>query len=367
MKLGMIGFGRIGRAHFYAVKNLPLFFPYADPRVFSEYTAVVSSTPESTYSASRVLSCEPEKSDDSLISRDDVDIVDICTPNYLHFPEARLALSVGKPVYCEKPLAVTFAEADELRRLAEEKNTPCGVAFNYRFLPGSMRARDIVLQGRIGEIVSCSFRYLHAGSSAASRRGWKCDPRLSGGGALQDLGSHIVDLSRYICCEEISDLSGRGLYRNGSRELDDAFFITAGLSGGGVACFEASRVAFGTNDDLSFEIYGTKGALSYSMMQPNYLRFYDGERADGVLGGDSGFTLIDCIGKYPSPGGCFPSQKAPVGWPMTHVNSMFAFLSKAAGIKTDYICADFADGAYVQSVIEKAYMSASENSARIKL
>ncbi|MBO4413227.1 MAG: Gfo/Idh/MocA family oxidoreductase, partial [Clostridia bacterium] len=325
MKLGMIGYGHIGRAHYYAVRNLPIFFPDADPRVFSEYSAVVSSTPESTLRASRAMSCDPEASDVSLISRADVEAVDICTPNALHYSEAKSALELGKPVYCEKPLTLTFHEADELRKLSEEKNIPCGVAFNYRFLPGSMRAREIVSGGRIGRIISCSFRYLHASAAAAAPRGWKSDPLLCGGGALPDLGSHVIDLCRYVCGEDLTDLSGRAWYRDADNGIDDAFFITAGLSGGGVAFFEANRAAFGTNDDLSFEIYGSKGALSYSMMQPNYLRFYDGERCDGVLGGDSGFTLVDCIGKYPAPGGVFPSQKAPVGWPMTHVNSMFAF------------------------------------------
>ena len=138
---------------------------------------------------------------------------------------------------------------------------------------------------------------------------------------------------------------------------DEAFYLTAELECGAVGTIEANKLAFGTNDDLSFEIYGDAGAVRFSLMQPNYIGFYDGRKPGGDLGGERGFTMIECVGRYPAPCGIFPGVKAPTGWLTGHVGSMHAFLSSVRDGKP--AAPSFADGAAVQHIMECAQRSAA--------
>ena len=120
----------------------------------------------------------------------------------------------------------------------------------------------------------------------------------------------------------------------------------------------ASKLAQGTNDDLNLTLFGEKGSLRFSLMQPNYLYFYDATRASGALGGECGYTAIECVGRYPDPAGAFPASKAPVGWLRGHVGSMYSFLhSVDIGLQA---APNFSDGAHVQAVMEAAYRSAEQ-------
>ena len=179
-----------------------------------------------------------------------------------------------------------------------------------------------------------------------------------------DLGSHVIDLVYYLC-GNFKAVSGkskiaydvrRGM--NGEQwntNADEAFYICAELENGAVGTIEASKIAVGTNDDFTIEIYGEKGALKFDLMEPNWLYFYDTAAYNNEMGGDRGFTKIECVGRYPSPGGAFPGAKAPTGWLRGHVGSMYAFLNCVyTGEKTT---PSFDDAAHVQLVMEKAYES----------
>ena len=146
---------------------------------------------------------------------------------------------------------------------------------------------------------------------------------------------------------------------------DEAFYITATLTSGGVGTIEANKLALGTNDELSFEIFGEKGALAYSLMQPNYLRYYDLTREGEYIGGERGFTDIETVGRYPQPGGIFPSFKAPVGWLMGHVECYRTFID---AVRNNGVCSPSVDdGAAVQLVMETAYFSDIENGVFLKI
>ena len=146
---------------------------------------------------------------------------------------------------------------------------------------------------------------------------------------------------------------------------DEAFYMTATLDGGGVGTIEANKLAIGTNDELGFDIFGEKGAISYSLMQPNYLRFYDAQRDGGYIGGDRGFTDIETVGRYPLPGGIFPSFKAPVSWLMGHVESYRSFIDSVRSGRECY--PSFVDGAEVHKIMERAYESDSKNGVFLKV
>jgi len=119
----------------------------------------------------------------------------------------------------------------------------------------------------------------------------------------------------------------------------------------------------GTNDDLTIEIYGEKGALRFSLMEPNWLYFYDGTTKSEPLGGDRGFIRIECVGRYPDM--IFPSPKAPAGWLYGHLHSMYTFLSAVAS--GTHFTPSFEDGAYVQAVMDAAYRSDGQNGSFISV
>ena len=372
MNIGLIGFGSMGKTHAYAVENMRYFF--RPDGVYAKITGVCTAHSETAADAAERYRLGKAVTDENeLIYSPDIDIIDICTPNSMHYCTAKKAILAGKHIYCEKPLAISYAEASELAALASEKGVIAQIVFNYRFMSGVMRAKELIDSGLLGNIVSFRCAYLHASCTELNKNaGWKQNRDICGGGVLFDLGSHAIDLIRYLC-GDFSEVSGRTQIAHKLRlgidgspwqtNADEAFYMTALLKCGAVGTIEANKLAFGTNDDLGFEIFGDKGAIKYSLMQPNYLGFYDGRKAGGTLGGERGFTMIECVGRFPEPCGLFPGSKAPTGWLMGHICSMHSFLS--AVYSNTVPSPSFDDGAYVQLVMEKAYLSA-ENEGRIE-
>lgn len=374
MNIGLLGFGFMGKTHAYAIDNLRYFYGsgYGDVKIKS----VCTSRQETVVAAAETYGfpCFTTNEDD-IIYDPDIDVIDVCTPNVYHYETVKKALNAGKHVYCEKPLAVSYAQAEELMALCHEKGLKLQVVFNNRFMPAVMKAKELMDSGRLGNTVSFRFAYRHASCTDPQKpAGWKQNSDICGGGVLFDLGSHVIDLCRYLC-GEVESISGRSqiYYKtrvgmNGEEwktNGDEAFYMTAVLSSGGVGTIEANKLATGTNDELTFEIFGERGALSYSLMQPNYLRFYDMSRDSGYIGGDRGFTDIETVGRYPMPGGRFPSFKAPVGWLMGHVESYRCFIDS---VKNGLCCSPSVDdGARVQLIMETAYASDSRNGIFLRI
>ena len=357
MNIGLIGFGSMGKTHAYAVHNLNYFF---GDGISARIAGVCTAHRETSEKAAREYGFDVAVTDeDELIYSPDIDIIDICTPNILHFETAKKAVIAGKHVYCEKPLAVTPEQADMLASLAAENGVTAQVVFNNRFMSGVMRAKEIISGGLIGNVISFRCEYLHSSCTDLSRNaGWKQDRDICGGGTLYDLGSHVIDLMTWLCgrmtrvaghsqivCPTHTDMGGNPWTTN----ADEAFYMTAETEGGAVGTMEFSKVALGTNDDLAFEIYGRRGSLRFSLMEPDWLYFYDATAGDGALGGTRGFTRIECVGRY--PGMVFPSPKAPAGWLYGHLNSMYAFLSAVAENKPFSPSRSVGEGAAVQAVI----------------
>ncbi len=369
MNIGLIGFGSMGRTHAYALSNQKFFYrpPLPDAKIVGVCTAHAETAEEAARLCGAPLAVTEEE---RLIGDPNVDIIDICTPNACHFETAKKALAAGKAVYCEKPLAVSFAEAEKLAALAEEKGAVARVVFNNRFLPAVRRAKALLDEGRLGRILTFRFAYLHASAADPKKpAGWK-QTKEAGGGVLRDLGSHVIDLAVYLL-GSFSEVAGRAQIgfpiragKDGETwrtDAEEACYLTAALKNGAVGTVEANKLATGCNDDLEFSVYGTEGALRFHLMEPNFLFFYDGKREGGDLGGEKGFTAVECVGRTPAPGGIFPGVKAPVGWLRGHIGSMHAFLDAVAGGEEPG--PDFREGAYVQLVTEKALRSA-ENGGR---
>lgn len=367
INIGLLGFGSMGKVHSYCVDNLK--YIYGDlPFDASIRGVCTTSLKKSRDVCERYGFSVAADNEDLLINDPDIDVIDICTPNIFHYETLKKAIAAKKHIYCEKPLCVTSAEADEIAALASESGLICNVVFNNRFIAPILRAKELVDEGRIGRVLSFSAEYLHNSCTDAERpAGWKQNSDICGGGVLFDLGSHAIDLI-YFLCGEFESVSGISQIAYPTRlgsdgklwrtNADEAFYMTARLTSGAVGTVTVSKLVNGANDDLNICIYGEKGSLKFSLMQPNFLYFYDATVKPTTLGGNSGYTAIECVGRYPAPGGAFPAPKAPSSWIRAHAESMFRFLDSVyTGIPH---APSFSDAAHVQAVMQAAYLSASE-------
>ena len=369
MKIGLLGFGSMGRTHAYCISNLAYFFNSGvSAQVHGVCTKNISNAKDACEKFSLGFYTDNE---DDIIYSPEIDAVDICTPNIYHYETAKKAILAGKHIYCEKPLAVTYEQARELAQLAREKGVCAQVVFNNRFLSAIMRAKELILEGKLGRILSFSAKYLHSSALDTKKNaGWKQDKTICGGGVLFDLGSHIVDLIYYLCGDFASVLGKSQIAypnRTGvdgkewSTNADEAFYMIATLACGAVGTIEVSKIALGANDELTLEIRGEDGSLRFNLMDLNYLEFYSSKSPDKPLGGERGFTKIECVNRYDAPAGIFPGIKAPIGWLRGHLGSMHAFCD--AVINRKLPSPSFDEGAYVQKILECAYISDREGKA----
>ncbi|PWE10251.1 gfo/Idh/MocA family oxidoreductase [Streptomyces sp. BSE7F] len=245
----------------------------------------------------------------ALVERDDIDLVDICTPGDSHAEIALAALAAGKHVLCEKPLANTVAEAEAMTRAAQEardRGQAAMVGFNYRRVPATALARRMVQEGRIGTLRHVRVVYL---------QDWLVDPQFpltwrlrreqAGSGSLGDLGAHIVDLAQYLAGERLAGVSAltetfvrerplptapsSGLAAvsaagTGQVTVDDAALFTGRFASGALASFEATRYATGRKNALRIELNGERGSLAFDLERLNELEYHDGT-ADATHGG----------------------------------------------------------------------------------
>jgi len=366
-RIGLLGFGFMGKTHAYCIQNLPYY--YGDLPFTARIKGICTRSEEKSRAAAREYGfAVATTEEDRLIYDPDIDIIDICTPNICHYDTAKRALAAGKHIYCEKPLAVTAEQAAELAALAKESGRIGTVVFNNRHIAPILRAEELIREGRIGRVLSFSAEYLHNSCTDVCRpAGWKQNSDICGGGVLFDLGSHAIDLI-YMLCGEFESVYGvpqiafpnrTGMNgENWQTNADEAFYLLARLRSGAVGTITVSKLVNGANDDFNVSIYGEKGSLKFSLMQPNFLYFYDATQKTPSLGGMNGYTAIECVGRYPAPGGAFPAPKAPSSWIRGHVESMYRFLSAIhTGVQN---APDFTDGAYVQAVMDAAYRSAQE-------
>ena len=360
LRIGLVGFGSMGKTHAYAIHNFPYYYQPMP------YRATIAGVCTTSYERSVAIAAEygferAYHTAEQMIADESIDVIDICTPNELHYETVHAALRAGKYVYCEKPLCVTSQQAKEIAAAERESAVFGGMVFNNRFMAPIMRAKQLINEGRLGRLLSFSVSYEHNSSTFAERTpGWK-QTAAHGGGVLNDLGSHVIDLIYHLCGEfdTVQGLSQIAFptHDGWQTDADEAFYMTTRLKNGACGTIVANKLATGANDDLSLTIFGETGSIKYSLTEPEWLYFYDRTRASSPIGGESGFTRIECGGRYPAPGGGFPSPKATVGWLRCHTESYFRFLECVAA-NTPF-SPSLSDGAYVQLVMETARTSAA--------
>jgi len=362
--VGIVGFGFIGKVHAHAHRALPLFY---DPLpVRTRLVGVCTSREDSARRAREAGGFEAAVTDyRELLARDDIHIIHCCTPNASHHPILMDALRAGLHIYCDKPLARTLDEAREIAALASRSPGVHWMTFNYRYVPAVMRARELVEDGFLGTVHHFRAAYLHASWVDPNRpASWRTRMAQSGGGAVMDLGVHVFDLIRHLLgdfAQVNAVLETRIPERSspaGGRErvdVDDYALVTARMACGAVGLLEASRLATGTQDDLRFEIHGSRGALAFNLMDPNWLTVYDATRPEATLGGWRGPQRIECATRYPKPYS-LGATKNTVGWPQFHIHCVFEFLRSVANGGTGE--PGFGDGLAAQAVVEACQRSA---------
>jgi len=206
LRVGMVGYAFMGAAHSHAWSTAPKFF---DLPLRPELTAVAGRNEQAVRAAAQQLGWGSVETDwRRLVERDDIDLVDICTPGDTHVEIALAALAAGKHVLCEKPLANTVADAETMTTAAEEAAARgvfamCG--YSYRRTPALALAKRIVDEGRLGTIRQVRAQYLQDWlSDAAAPMTWRLDKSKSGSGALGDIGAHIVDAAPWITGQSIT-------------------------------------------------------------------------------------------------------------------------------------------------------------------
>lgn len=358
--VGLIGSGFMGRTHAFAFANVNRVFALpmtADLVVLADVDA--SAAAKGAYS----LGFSRSTADwTRLVADPDVGIVDITTPNTLHKPMALAAIAAGKHVYCEKPLAPTAQDAEEMCLAAEKAGVETQVGFNYLKNPMMALARDIVASGEIGEIRT--FRGIHAEDFMADEAvpwTWRLDPS-GGGGALADLGSHIIAAARYLLGPIDAVLGDTatlvpqrplpGQTAMKPVEVDDIARASLRFASGARGSIEASWLASGFKMQHAFEIAGSKGGLVFSQERFNELKLY---RTDDKAG-QRGFRTI-VAGPEHEPYGAFCIAGGhQIGFNDLKTIEVRDFLSAITQRTTGH--ADFREGWEVVKVVEAVYQSA---------
>jgi predicted dehydrogenase len=310
LRVGMVGYKFMGAAHSQAWRTAPHFF---DLPLVPELAVLCGRHREDAEAAAARLGwAEVETDWRRLIERDDIDLIDICTPGDTHAEIGIAALRAGKHVLCEKPLANTVAEAARMAEAAEEATAQgrfamCG--FSYRRTPAVALAKRFVEEGRLGLIRHVRAHYLQDWLSDENAPFvWRLDRAKAGSGALGDIGAHIVDTSQFVTGRYITGVSGvmhtfvterpiAGEAAVGAVTVDDTAMFTARLQGGTLAVFEATRFALGRKNALRLEINGSIGSLAFDFEDMNTLQFYDGT-ADEESRGFTRILVTDPVHPY---------------------------------------------------------------------
>jgi predicted dehydrogenase len=365
LKAGFIGYAFMGKAHSNALNKLSMFFPDA-PDV--ERHVIVGRSEDAVREAADQFGFANWATDwESVL--DEIDVLYNLTPNNVHAEPSIEALNRGVNVMCEKPLAPTLEEAEEMAEAAENSDAVAGNAFNYRFSPAIQYARELIQGGELGEIHQVRGRYLQDWLvDPEAPWSWRNDEEVAGSGALGDLGAHTFDLARFLVADQVGEFDrisghlktfveerpvpgegGGGLDAEGSESretrpvtVDDAYSAQVEFESGAMGTFEASRFAEGHKNDHSIAVYGSEGALRFSLERLNELEVN--------LEGNRGFeTTLVTDPDDPYYDHWWPPGHV-IGWEHLFVHENYEFLSAVA--EGEEFHPSFQDGLRVQEILE---------------
>jgi len=364
LNVALVGYAFMGRAHSNAYRQVNHYFPDLPYQVVPK--VLVGRTEGPLKAAAEQLGWEETSTDlKAVLKRDDIQVVDVSTPNDSHYDITMQVLKAGKIPLTEKPLAMDTKQAKAMADLAIKLGRPNLIWHNYRRAPAASTAAALVRDGKLGEIRQVRAVYLQDWlSNPKSPASWRMTAKTCGSGAHGDLNAHLIDMTRFITGLEFDDVvamqetftkqrpssDGKGTI---TVDVDDAFLFLAKLSNGAVASFEATRVAAGRKNYNRIEINGTKGSLVWNFERMNELEFFSFEDDARV----QGFRTVMCMNgaAHPYAGNYWPDGHI-IGYEHTFVNALADFLY-ALKAKKEYR-PDFRDGVANQEVLDASLASA---------
>jgi predicted dehydrogenase len=349
IEIGFLGYQFMGKAHTNALDRLPMFFPDA-PDV--ERSILIGRTRDAVASAADQLGFATVETDwrDAI---DDIDVLYNLGPNHVHVDPTVTALESDVHVFCEKPLAPTVQGAEEMVTAARQSDAHAGVAFNYRYVPALQLAKRMLESGKFGDVQRFRGEYMQGWLSDPDIPwSWRHDEDAAGAGVVGDVGSHTIDLARWLV-GDIEKISGHLRTVIDERPVDDAeetrpvttddeYSALAEFDSGAMGVFEGSRVATGKKGENSIEIYGSKGGFRFDMERLNELEVWteENEGRERILVTEDDHPYMDAW---------WPTGHI-IGWEHTFVHENYEFLTaidEARGYKPD-----FETGFEVQRVVD---------------
>jgi len=324
IRVGMIGYKFMGKAHSNAYRNLPFFF---DLNVVPVMKAISGRNEAKVKEAAQAFGWESYETDwRKLIERDDIDMIDIATPNNMHYKMAIAAAKAGKHIICEKPLAMNTRQAKEMYDAACKSGSIHMICHNYRFAPAVQFAKRLIEQNRLGKINHVRGTYLQdVYLDTESPITWRTRKEITGLGVLGDIGSHNLDLARFLVGEfqEVAALTETFVNQRPAAEsenqneadkkqmedvtVEDAAALIARFENGAIGTFEATKLAGGNLNGNRFEINGEKGSIRWDLENLNNLEVYFTDDEPGIRG----YRTINCTEKY--------HPYAEAYWPVGHI------------------------------------------------
>lgn len=368
LNVALIGQKFMGRAHSNAWSQVGHFFDL--PRKVNLHTIAARNQEELQPFADAWGWDNATGNWRDLCESDEIELVDVGTPNDVHAEQAMALLEAGKHVACEKPLSGTLDEARQMRELARrKKKLRTFVWFNYRRCPAVALMHQLVHEGKIGDVVHIRGTYLQSWGGPETPLLWRFQKKRAGSGAHGDLNAHIVDMARFVTGDEVSEINGsiaktfiksrKKLDGKGSgrSDVDDQVTFLATFKKGATASFEASRLAHGHQNRNTLEINGTEGSVAFDFEDMNVLRFMDATEDPRT----AGWRRIMCTsaGNHPYADAWWPDAHV-LGYEHGFVNMASDIVRVMSGRKPIVPIPDFADAYETQRVLEAAIVSAQE-------
>ena len=324
-----------------------------------------------------------------VVTADEIDLVDVVTPNHVHAEHTIAALEAGKHVACEKPLAHTLDDARQMAQAAEKASGKTFVWYNYRRCPAVALAHQLCKAGKLGKIYQIRGSYLQDWAGPDTPLMWRFQGEVAGSGSLGDLCAHTIDAARFITGDEVEEvvgatmetvikernilegtggeISGRGAstaLKKGASTVDDIVLFIARMESGALATFEATRLSTGYKNNNRLEIHGEKGAIRFNFESMNELDFYDATQPENV----QGWTTINVTNgnaDHPYAGAWWPVAHI-LGYEHSFINQTADILNVLGGREALVPLPDFADSYKVQRILA-AVVESDKNRAPVKL
>ena len=370
--VGLIGLGSIGKVHAQGYEAIPRCFRKS--KVQAQVCAILRSKTGGEDEMLAKLGNPLETTDAEEFLGQNLDMVDICTPNYLHAQQINMALEEGLNIYCEKPLANNLEEARQIVEAAKKAGVLTHTAFVMRYYPAVQQAKAIMASGFLGEIYT--FRgYLYHNSYMNPQRAltWRMQKATSGGGAMADLGIHYIDLVRYLLgdarwvqCHTRTLIQKRpkttGSSEMATVDVDDWGMCILELENGAYGSIEAHRMSGGIRDNNRMQIFGSKGSLEIDLNHPDDVILYNFENKP-VKFSKKDFPLAP---EQRPLEDVFPPKPTSMGYFIdTHLASIMDFMLSIQENKPSGL--NFENALKAQEILEAAYRSADHNGEMVKL